>query len=188
MRLIATLFIAATLLGGCTSTKRLADTLDSRQNAGLCPASGSLYDAARYVAFAPGAEELYNNITFTGEITDVRPFCRYSGGDPIVASIEIDFSFGKGEQAAGRAHTYPYFVAVTRRNGKVLAMQEFNVSGEFKTGSLAARTERVQRIEIPRMDESIAGENFEIIVGFKLDEKQLAFNRDGKRFRIGTGG
>jgi hypothetical protein len=187
MRRLAFIALAALALAACNSTRgRVAESLDSRTNAGPCPATGSLYDASRYVKFAPGAEQLYNNIEFTGEITGVRLFCRYTGGNPIVASAEIDFAFGKGAQASGNAHTYPYFVAVTRRNGKVLAKSSSAVTGEFRSGPVSARTAQIERIEIPRVDESISGVNFEILVGFELTPEQVAFNRDGKRFRLVT--
>jgi hypothetical protein len=46
------------------------------------------------------------------------------------------------------------------------------------------RTEHIERIVIPRATPDLSGENFEILVGFELTPEQLAFNRDGRRFRI----
>ena len=181
MRILVTLFAAA-LLVGCQS--RVADVFDSRQNAGPCPPVGAVYDVARYVAFADGTDETYPNITYTAEIVDVRMFCRYADKDPLVAQMEIDFAFGKGDAATSDTHAYPYFVAVTRRNGKVLAKEYYSVVADFKGGKLAGKTESFSRIEIPRLDESIAGSNFEIVVGFDLTPEQLEFNRAGKRFRL----
>jgi hypothetical protein len=181
MRILVTLFAAA-LLVGCQS--KVADAFDSRQNAGPCPPMGSVYDVARYVEFTSGTDETYPNITYTAEIADVRMFCRYAGRDPLVAQMEIDFAFGKGDGARSDRHTYPYFVAVTRRNGKVLAKEYFNVEADFNGGKLAGKTESIARIEIPRLDESIAGSNFEIVVGFDLTPEQLVFNRAGKRYRL----
>ena len=129
-------------------------------------------------------DETYPNITYTGEVADVRMFCRYAGKDPLVAQMEIDFAFGKGEAARSDKHTYTYFVAVTRRNGKVLAKEYFNVEADFNGRKLDGRTESIAKIEIPRLDESIAGSNFEILVGFDLTPEQLAFNRAGKRYLL----
>lgn len=183
--ILAASLLAATAVTGCRS--RLAQSLDSTPNAGPCPVIGSVYDAARYVKFADGAGELYSDIAFTGEITDVRIYCRYVDDNPLDAEIEIDFAFGKGPQARGDSHTYPYFVAVTRRNGKVLARETFASDGEFRGKSVAGKTERVNRITIPRADSSISGVNFEIVVGFELTPEQLEFNRAGKRFRLDAG-
>ncbi|MEQ8300342.1 MAG: hypothetical protein RH945_07340 [Hyphomonas sp.] len=181
MRILVTLFAAA-LLVGCQS--KIAETFDTRQNAGPCPPVGSVYDVSRYVEFAAGTDETYPNITYTGEVADVRMFCRYAGKDPLVAQMEIDFAFGKGEAARSDKHTYTYFVAVTRRNGKVLAKEYFNVEADFNGRKLDGRTESIAKIEIPRLDESIAGSNFEILVGFDLTPEQLAFNRAGKRYLL----
>jgi hypothetical protein len=128
--------------------------------------------------------KIYSDIAFTGEITDVRMSCRYTGNVPLVAEVEIDFAFGRGPQADGRTHDYPYFLAVTRRNGKVLAKEYFSTRAQFSRGDVTTVTEQVKRITIPRADESISGVNFEIVVGFELTPEQLAFNRTGNRFRL----
>jgi hypothetical protein len=75
-------------------------------------------------------------------------------------------------------------VAVTRRNGKVLAKEYFNTRADFGRGKVSSKTELVNRIKIPRADESISGVNFEIVVGFDLTQDQLDFNRGGNRFRL----
>lgn len=174
--------LAALLLAGCNT--RLGQSLESTPNSGPCPAGGSIYDAARLVTFAPGGNEDFTNVAFTGEIIDVRLYCRYTGSTPLQAEVEIDFAFGKGPAATGGSHDYPYFVAVTRRNGKVLAKESFTVRGDFQRGPVTGATETITKIEIPRMDESISGVNFEILVGFDLTDEQLAYNRAGKRFRL----
>lgn len=180
--------LAVAVLAGCSSTKDIAGAFDSRQNAGACPPVGSIYDASRVVVFDEGSEDVYTNIRYTGEITDVRTFCRYTADHPLEAEVEVDFAFGKGPAAAGASHDFGYWVAVTRRSGKVLAKEHYTVQAAFKSGSkLAGTTERVNRITIPRADETIAGSNFEIIVGFDLSDEQLAFNREGKRFRLDAG-
>lgn len=176
------LAFAASLLAACSSN--IASNLDTRQNAGPCPSVGSIYDVARYVKFADADGELYSNIDYSAEIVDVRLFCRYVEDEPMRVELDIDFAFGKGPSATGDAHTYPYFVSVTRRSGKVLGKQSFEVAADFEGDRVAAKTESVNDIVIPRIDESISGANFEILVGFELTEDQLAFNRAGKRFRL----
>lgn len=183
--ILAATLLAATAVTGCRS--RLAQSLDSTPNAGPCPVAGSVYDAARYVKFADASGELYSDIAFTGEITDVRLFCRYVDDVPLEAEIEIDFNFGKGPRADGDSHVYPYFVAVTRRNGKVLAKETFATEAQFRGQAVTGKSELVNRITIPRADSTISGVNFEIVVGFDLAPEQLEFNRAGKRFRLDAG-
>ncbi len=186
MTRLATFLAAALLvasLAGCRTP--IAEQLNTTPNAGPCPAAGSLYDAARIVRFAdPAGPVTYGNIAYTGEITDVRLYCRYTGGEPLVAEIEVDFAFGKGPKGEAARMTYPYFVAVTRRNGKVLAKEVFTAEADFRRASIAKATELVNRIQIPRADETISGVNFEVIVGFELSPQELEFNRSGQRFRL----
>ncbi len=177
----APLFLALALAGCGT---RLAQQLDDTPNAGACPVAGSIYDAARIVEFAEGSKGNYSDIAFTGEITDVRLFCRYFKDAPLEAEMEIDFAFGKGRAATADSHNYRYFVAVTRRNGKVLAKEYFDTAADFSRSNVTSKSELVNRITIPRADESISGVNFEIVVGFELSPEQLEFNRGGNRFRL----
>ena len=187
MRIILPI-LALALVAGCTGTKELAGALDTRQNAGACPAVGSVYDAARVIQFDDSSEERYTDIRYTGEITDVRSFCRYTGDNPLTAEIQVDFAFGKGPAADAASHDFGYWVAVTRRNGKVLAKEYYTVTAKFEGNSkLSGATQKIDRITIPRADDSIAGTNFEILVGFDLTDEELAFNREGKRFRMDAG-
>jgi hypothetical protein len=181
--ILAAAALLALSLGACRSS-RFADQLSSTPNAGPCPAAGSIYDAARIVKFAPGSDALFPNIEYTAEITDVRLFCRYLGGDPLLAEVEIDFAFGRGPQGRAERHVYPYFVAVTRQNGRVLARETYAVEADFRRGRVTTGTELINRIRIPRADESISGVNFEVLVGFELTPEQAEFNRSGQRFRL----
>ena len=185
MRIIA-LSILALAIGACQSGSGIGNALDTRQNAGTCPPAGSIYNASRVVDFKNN-EQLFSNVEFTGEIVDVRLFCRYAGTDPVRAEVEIDFAFGKGPAAIGERHDYGYWVAVTRRSGKVLQKQHFTVSADFSDGPVVGETEILQRIIIPRADESVSAANFEILVGFDLTEDQLQYNREGRRFRLNAG-
>ena len=185
MRIFASL-TAVILLAACSSGSILTDTFDSRQNAGACPPAGSIYYASRIVELE-GEDQLFGEITYTGEIVDVRLFCRYVGGAPVRAEVEVDFAFGKGPKGTENRHDYTYWVAVTRRSGKVLNKEYFTVRADFSDGPVTGMSDLVQRIVIPRLDESISAENFEVLVGFDLTDEQYQFNKDGRRFRLNAG-
>lgn len=158
---------------------------DSRPNVGPCPLMGVLYDNSRLVEFAQPGVERYANIAWTGEVQGVRGLCRYVDADPIRMAIEIDMAFGRGPAATGDTRTYRYWVAVTRRGVAPLEKQYFDVQPRFENGrNVATARERIEHIVIPRANETVSGENFEILVGFELTPEQLQFNRDGKRFRV----
>ncbi|MFN3214121.1 MAG: hypothetical protein ACE37M_13540 [Henriciella sp.] len=185
MRIIA-LSILALAIGACQSGSGIGDAFDTRQNAGTCPPAGSIYNVSRVVQFN-GEEKIFPNVSYTGEIVGVRLYCRYAGTDPVRAEVEIDFAFGQGPAGTSDRHDYGYWVAVTRRSGKVLHKEHFTVSADFSDGPVTAETELLQRIIIPRADESVSAANFEVLIGFDLTEEQLDYNRQGRRFRLNAG-
>lgn len=156
-------------------------------NAGVCPGTGVLYDASRVVKFE-GEGQRFSNVAWTGEFWGVRGLCRYVNDDPIKLSLEVSMGFGRGPAAEASRHTYRYWVAVTRRDRLPLAKQYFDVPVAFEKGAERAEVHQVvEGIVIPRANDKVSGGNFEILVGFDLDEQQLAFNRAGKRFRVDVG-
>lgn len=185
MRKIA-FIMAAAALAGCGSTSGIADQFDSRQNSGACPPAGSVYTASRIVEL-DGNGLSFQNIAYSGEIVDVKLFCRYAGMDPVQIELELDFAFGKGEQATSDTHDYTYWVAVTRRSGKVLNKERFTVRADFTGGDVTGAREVLTNIVIPRADDSVSAANFEVLVGFELTEDQVKFNKEGRRFRLNAG-
>ena len=167
-------------LAGCSSLREAPD------NPGPCPSALTLYDAARVVNLH--GEPVYENVGFTGEIMAVRSLCRYYEDRPIVASLELDMGFGRGPAASGSTHTYQFFVAVTRRDIAVIHKEVFPVEVTFRAGEDRVYLQQeIDEVTIPRADEDVAGDNFEILVGFELTPEQLAWNRTGQRFRVDAG-
>jgi len=185
MRILAlsTILLA---LGACQSNSSIGSAFDTRQNSGTCPPAGAIYNASRVVVF-DGETQLFPNVEYTGEIVDVRLYCRYAGTNPVRAEIEIDFAFGKGPAGDTNRRDYSYWVAVTRRSGKVLNKEYFTVQADFSDGPVTGKTEVLQEIIIPRADESVSAANFEVLIGFDLSEAQLEYNKEGRRFRLNAG-
>lgn len=183
----AAAMIASIGLSGCSTAKKvLAVGEEAERNPGPCPVAFSLYEASRLVEFK-GAEA-YANVGFTAEIDKVRSLCRYVGNQPIHSDLSLDISFGRGPAASGRSATYQYFVAVTRKDIEVIEKKIFPINVTFPEGvNVVQLTEEIADIVIPRANENTSGANFEIIVGFELSQEQIAFNADGKRFRVSAG-
>jgi len=179
--------IAAMGLTGCSTAKEvLAVGEAAEKNPGPCPEAFALYEASRLVEFR-GAEA-YANVGFTAEINKVRSLCRYVGDSPISADLTLDIAFGRGPAAQESQATYQYFVAVTRKNIDVIEKQTFPITINFPADeNVVYATENVGEIIIPRANDTTSGANFEIIVGFELTQDQIAFNADGKRFRVSAG-
>lgn len=167
---------------------RVFDGSADQPNAGPCPLLGVLYDSSRLVEFKqPG--ERFANVGFTGEIRGVRGLCRYTATSPIELAMEIDMAFGRGPLAEGSSRTYRYWVAVTRKDQAPIHKEYFDVTVEFPRGvDRMAGPERIEKIVIPRANETISGANFEVLVGFDLTPEQVEFNRAGKRFRVDVAG
>ena len=174
---------SALLAAGCSNVQ---EQLSSVPNAGPCPVAASLYDASRLVEI--NGEEVFSNVGFTGEIRAVQGFCRYYNDTPITMEIDIDFAFGRGPAAQGDSRSYDYFVTVTRRNSAVIHQEVFTIEADFRNGAdRTAARETIKGIVIPRANDTVSGSNFEVLVGFKLTEEQLAYNRSGKRFLVRAG-
>lgn len=171
-------------LSACGTVRRASEA--NAQNAGPCPLMGVLYDAARVVELR-GPEETFSNVGYTAEMRGVSGLCRYVGEDPIVMNLDIDMAFGKGPKAESDTHTYRYWVAVSRRDLAPLTKQYFTVDVNFDGRDRTTMVQNIERITIPRANKDTSGVNFEILVGFDLTPEQLAFNRDGKRFRVTAG-
>lgn len=155
-------------------------------NVGPCPAVRVLYDASRFVEL--DGPERYENVGFTGEIENVQSSCRYVGDEPVAVSIELTMGFGRGPKAQGSSKDVVYWVSAARKDVAVIGRERFTQRIAFAPGETRQRvTTPVTQVTIPRANKDISGANFEVFVGFELTDAQLAFNRDGKRFRVDSG-
>jgi len=157
-------------------------------NSGPCPYVKVLYDASRKIDFV-GDRKASSAVAFSSEIQGLSSTCAYKGSEPIVVDINVTFAIGKGPQATGNTKGYSYWVAVTDRNLSVLAKERFTISAVFPAGSDRVLVfERIQNITIPRVNDRVSGENFEVLVGFDVDAEQADFNRQGTRFTVNATG
>lgn len=157
--------------------------LPQLRNAGPCPFVKVLYDAGRYTEFKDNREAA-SAVAYTGEIQGVSSICTYKDAEPIEVEVEMLFALGKGPEAASNSKTYRYWVAVTQRNQSVIAKEYFDLPVNFGGSDRTLATEQIKGIVIPRANIQVSGSNFEVLVGFDVDERMAAFNRDGKRFRV----
>ena len=174
--LVSALF-AASVLAGCGSTKEA-----KLANPAPCPNVAVLSDAARMVSFN-GEKEL-ENVAWSAEIENVSVACRYVADKPIDASIEIALAFGKGPKADGDRHDYAYWVAVTRTNREVITKEEYLVPVRFGDDPVHREKHKIDKIVIPRKDDSISGVNFEIVVGLVVTPEEAIYNRSGKSLKF----
>ena len=171
---------AALVLSACSSANSRAAR---ERNPAPCPNIVVLDDAARMVDFN-GDQELAN-VAWSAEIERADLVCRYYGDRPIEASIEIELAFGRGPAAEEKKRNFSYFVAVTRTDREVIAKEVFAREVSFDSSEPIKRVkERIDEITIPRADESIAGNNFEVVIGLALTREQVIYNRSGKSLKF----
>ncbi|MDO1558425.1 Tat pathway signal sequence domain protein [Brevundimonas sp. 2R-24] len=170
-----------------TRRSRLARLRRERPNQGPCPYVKILYDAARYLEFQ--GQPAASTVGWTGEIEGVTSDCVYrENNDPIRVDMNVLFHLGRGPTAQGEAHTYRFWVAVTERNTAILTKEYFDLPVTFDPGQdRVAIQQRINEIVIPRANENIRGDQFEILVGFDVTPAMADFNRQGARFRINAG-
>lgn len=184
---IAAIVLSTSLLAGCETARRISEADDA--NPGPCPNALSLYDAHRYVEIN-GDSVAFENIGFTGEITNVVSFCRYTDNraTPIDVDLGIEMAFGRGPAAEGSEKTYNYFISVTRTDREIISRDVFPVTVRFAPGEdRVSVIQEFEGIQIPRATPTTSGGNFEIIIGFELTPEQIEFNRTGQRFRVTAG-
>jgi hypothetical protein len=187
VRLFVIACVSLIALAACQSARNIV--APQAPNPGPCPNALSLYDAHRLVQIN-GDAILYENVGFTGEILRVESSCLYSDrdGTPISSTVEIIMAFGRGPAAVGQTHTYELFLTVTGFNDVIIDKLVYPVTVTFEPGEdRVSVIERFDPVVIPRASGSTSGTNFEILVGFELDEEQIDFNRRGLRFRVNAG-
>jgi len=169
---------AAVVLAGCGSTREKREA-----NPGLCPNILVLEDASRLIDFA--GDETVENVAWSAEIQGVSLTCRYYGSEPIDASAKISIAFGKGPKAESNQHDFAYWIAVTRVNREVIEKKEFLVPVKFGDDeNVESIRHEIEKIVIPRKDDTISGSNFEVVVGLVVTPKQAIFNRAGKSLKF----
>lgn len=106
--------------------------------------------------------------------------CSYKNKSVTVDTV-LDFTATLGPK--GRLHhkdnpvySYPFFVAITGRDGKIMAKQLFAASVSFEDGANEGNyTEKLRQV-IPVKDAD-DGINYAVMIGFQLEEDQLNYNR-----------
>jgi hypothetical protein len=157
-------------------------------NSGPCPYVKVLYDASRTIDFV-GEQKSSATVAYSGEIEGLVATCRYKQNEPITVDTRITFALGKGPQATSNQKTYGYWVAVTDRNRAVLAKEHFAFDATWPAGADRVLVyEHIGNIVIPRANQTVSGQNFEVLVGFDVTAEQAAFNRNGARFVVNATG
>jgi hypothetical protein len=130
--------------------------------------------------FRQGGGRDLTDVVSRGAVMDFRGSCQ-----PDEAKVDVDFQLvlatERGPAFDGRDPTYQYFVAVTDREGQVLAKQVFEATMRFAEGQNRAGSVEELHQTIP-LAQGRRPADYQVLVGFQLTPDQLAFNRSEKAF------
>ncbi|MCC7427239.1 MAG: hypothetical protein IT557_10055 [Alphaproteobacteria bacterium] len=183
----AALLLGAALLAGCGDSPvvRSQETVFGQSGTPIvrrelaiprCPEVAILGDAADITRFGQRGGTDLTNVTIDGRISAVNGRCDGTR-QGLTVDLSMTLEFERGPAAQGRAESVPYFVAITDQQQNILSKQVFMARAEFPRGQNRVRlTDEGARMLLPVTAERPSW-NYAILVGFQLDEAELAYNR-----------
>jgi len=159
------------LLTACTLFE---DEPDSR----ACPSIFKMREAARTVQFRDGVGRDLTDVAVEGGIGNVQLVCRYEENELTIA-IGIEVLAQRGPASQSNEVRLPIFVAVLDQSRRVIAKEVFDSILAFNEGS--RRTAKLEEYETHiRLQDRLAGESYQFVVGFQLTADQLQDIRGNK--------
>lgn len=162
----------ALLLAGCGI---FGDKADPRP----CPRISILNDASTITLYRAGDGRDLTDIAFKARVSRITSKCSYRG-TRLRSDAKIEIIAERGPGARSRELAFRFFVTIIDFRGNILTKKVFGSEIEFVQGRRRAGVfeEIEQTIEL-RENES--GADYEIIVGFQLNQDQLERNRKQRR-------
>jgi len=145
-----------------------------------CPKIEIVKDLGSLSDFTDDQRTFYENMIAQIDIKKRQSSCELATSSATV-DLALLFTGTLGPKARQQKSdkpflTYPFFVAVTGPNGKIMAKEIFSVSMSFETGETTrTHTEYLRQI-IPVRSKETAFQ-YQVLVGFQLSPEQLNYNR-----------
>ena len=145
-----------------------------------CPQIQIVKDLGSLSDFTDDQRTFYENMIAQMDIKKRQSSCELATSSATV-DLALLFTGTLGPKARQQKSdkpflTYPFFVAVTGPNGKIMAKEIFAVSMSFEPGQTTrTHTEYLRQI-IPVRSKETAFQ-YQVLVGFQLSPEQLAYNR-----------
>jgi len=154
-------------LGGCS-------LISGQYSDVKCPGAGAV-GGIDTVARFDGQGTAYINLADRATLGGIKSDCNVDDtGVSVIVTLSTVAELGP--TAPGRAIDFPYFVAVTDTHDKVVAKRVFKNTITFKPNENRAGTEDTVTERIPLSNPRQA-DRYHVIVGFQLNEDELAYNR-----------
>lgn len=173
---------AALLTGACEYMKNTRESLFGPSGPPPpCPSVSILKDAAVLTRFRPGPGRDLTDVMLDARIEDVLMSCNYLHEGKVYTGVEtalqLVFNAERGPAEPNANTTISYFVAIPKFYPRPQGRSEFTSRIVFP-GSLnrVGVVDPVVTITIP-LTGGATGADFEIILGFILDDAQIEWNR-----------
>ncbi len=151
-----------------------------------CPRVAALPELARVTQFADEANQAPSTILSETVLTKLDSSCILTETH-INLDIVLNFTSRLGTAGLAQAspqasYSHAYFVAVVKPDGSIIAKDVFGLSPIFTSGQKEVySSERLQQ-SIPLSSNIPAGQ-YQVMVGFQLNESELAYNRSLKSLK-----
>lgn len=143
-----------------------------------CPSVQVLGDARVLTKFKPGLGRDITDIEYEGRIAKVDFTCKENSAKGYVEiNLTVRTEFILGMAAPVRNPEFPFFVAVSEGERRVLNKTDHVVKARFEgTSRVAREATNVRRIRVP-LGGDVPVEYYNVIAGFQLSPAQVAYNR-----------
>lgn len=147
---------------------------------GACPSVSTRADLAYLVDFNANGKAEPSNVASEVTIKNVENVCRVEG-DSIAMQIDFVLDGKLGPKGRMKANdqpnfAYPYFVAVVDGRGQVIYKEIFAATIAYGRDEKRKSIKETIFQSMPFPD-SGAGESYSVVIGFQLDDEQLAYNQ-----------
>jgi hypothetical protein len=163
-----------TLLSACSSTED--------EPTPSCPKVLILADAEKFTQFRPGKGRDITDIVAEGEIAGFKGACQFGKrNETIEMTLSVSFTLTRGAANADGLVSFPYFVAVPSMFPDPAGKAVMPVTVQFPGNLSKVRyNDEELTLSLP-LGAGQGGASYEVIIGFQLDEDQVAYNRGKKR-------
>lgn len=145
-----------------------------------CPQVELVDDLSSISDFTTPTGMIHENLVSRVDLSSAESTCKLSGNTAIV-DLKIIFNGilgpkGKMKSSDKPFFSYPYFVAVTAPNGKIMAKEIFAAPLSYNVNENEHSYYENLRQIIPIKNKNMAN-RYRILIGFQVSPEQLAYNR-----------
>ena len=182
------IYLLPILLGACAtandaynqaqkSARALSDPPKTLLSYERCPDSFVVDDLAYLSEYVAGNQNILKSRVYMAKTNST---CIYED-QAVSVDLTLEFTGQIGKRARLRAdddplYSYPFFVAITDRSGKIMAKQIFAATMHYPSGAETGRYVETIRQIIP-VSSKDKGKDYGVVAGFQLSEGQLTENR-----------